>query len=301
MKKILLAIMSLAMACGIGVAAVGCGGNSGDEIHVFMREDGSGTRDAFEEKFGVESPLGSADTHNSTSAMMNAVAGDAASIGYASLGSVNTTVKKVTIGGVEASEENIYANIEDSSTGYAYWRYFNLAYLEENMTGAEANVLLQDFYEYIMSSDAQAAIEEEGYFSTTATHSAYSADPAIDSLSGDAARLTVGGSSSVSPLMEVLVEDYEALHTNVDITVQTLDSTAGATNTISGTYDLGMLSRELKDEEKASLQNAYLAVDGIAVIVNNENSVSDLTAAQVKDIFEGTITTWSAITGSSEE
>ena len=132
-------------------------------------------------------------------------------------------------------------------------------------------------------------------FSTTATHSDYSADPAIDSLSGDAASLTVGGSSSVSPLMEVLVEDYEALHTNVDITVQTLDSTAGATNTISGTYDLGMLSRELKDEEKASLQNAYLAVDGIAVIVNKANPCTDLSVDQLKAIYSGEVENWADV------
>lgn len=153
-----------------------------------------------------------------------------------------------------------------------------------------------------MSSDAQERIEEEGYFSTTAEHTAYSPDAVIDSLTGDAATLTVGGSSSVYPLMAELAQDYEALHENITIEVESQDSTAGASNTISGTYDLGMLSRELKDTETSQgLVAAYLAVDGIAVIVNNENSVSDLTAAQVKEIFEGTITTWSAITGSSEE
>lgn len=298
MKKFLLAVMALVLACGIGFAAVGCNSNEpADAIHVFVREDGSGTRDAFEEKFGIENLKGEVDTHQSTSAMMNAVAGDEYAIGYVSLGSINSTVKALTIGGEVASKDNVYANINNESEGYAYWRYFNVAYKQATM---DTNVLLADFFEYIMSQDAQTAIEEENYFSTVGDHAAYTPDPQIASLTGDAAVLDVGGSSSVHPLMLVLAEDYKALHSNVTINVEQLDSTAGATGANDGTFDLGMLSRELKTEEAANLVGAHIAVDGIAIVVNNANTVADLTAAQVKDIFEGKITAWSEITGEAE-
>lgn len=255
-------------------------------ITVISREDGSGTRGAFIELFGVERKDADgnkvdhttdlAEITNSTSVMMTTVAGNVNAIGYCSLGSLNDSVKALTISGVQATADNI------KSGDYTISRPFNIA------TKADISDLAADFIGYIMSADGQAIIEEEGYIAV-AEGEAYTP-------SGLTGKITVAGSSSVTPVMEVLKEGYTALNPEVTIEVQQSDSSTGVTSAIEGTCDIGMASRDLKDSEtEQGVSSTTIAMDGIAVIVNLGNAVSDLTPEQVCSIYTGEITDWSAL------
>lgn len=285
--------MMVAAACAL---LVGCGGNNESEssegssndaaINVVSREDGSGTRGAFVELFGVESEDENGETvdntttnaaiTNSTAVMMTTVSGDANAIGYISLGSLNDTVKAVNIDGAEATVENI----ENGS--YTVSRPFNV------VTAGELSEPAQDFMNFIMSDEGQAVVSEEGYIPVETT-GAYEA-------AGVSGRVVVAGSSSVTPVMEKLAEAYKALNPDVEVEVNQSDSTTGVTSALEGACDIGMASRDLKDSETAEGATAtVIATDGIAVIVNNESSVTDLTTDQVRQIFTGEITNWSEI------
>ena len=255
-------------------------------ISVYSREDGSGTRSAFVELMGVEQEDESgekvdmttqdATITNNTSVMMTGVARDPYAIGYVSLGSLNDTVKAVSIDGVAPSVDTV----KDGS--YVVSRPFNIA------TQSEVSEAAQDFIDYILSAEGQAIVSEEGYITID------DAAPAFEggSASGD---VVVAGSSSVSPVMEKLAEAYMALNSNVNIEIQTTDSSSGMTAAMDGTCDIGMASRALKDEETASLTGTQIALDGIAVIVNNENPVENLTSEQVQSIYTGATTAWADV------
>lgn len=254
-------------------------------IAVYSREDGSGTRGAFIELFGVEEKDESGEKvdntteeaiiTNSTDVMLTSVAGDTYAIGYVSLGSLNDTVKAVKIDGAEATVENI------KSGTYKIARPFNIA------TKGEVSEAAQDFINYIMSGDGQKVISDNGYIGDDSA-------AAFES-NGAEGKVVVGGSSSVSPVMEKLIEAYKAVNANVEIELQTSDSTTGMTGAADGTLDIGMASRELKDSEtEAGLTATKIAMDGIAVIVNQENPVEDLSSDTVKGIFTGGTTTWDA-------
>ena len=254
-------------------------------IAVYSREDGSGTRGAFIELFGVEEKDESGEKvdntteeaiiTNSTDVMLTSVAGDTYAIGYVSLGSLNDTVKAVKIDGAEATVENI------KSGTYKIARPFNIA------TKGEVGEAAQDFINYIMSGDGQKVISDNGYIGDDSA-------AAFES-NGAEGKVVVGGSSSVSPVMEKLIEAYKAVNANVEIELQTSDSTTGMTGAADGTLDIGMASRELKDSEtEEGLTATKIAMDGIAVIVNQENPVEDLSSDTVKGIFTGETTTWDA-------
>ena len=254
-------------------------------IAVYSREDGSGTRGAFIELFGVEEKDESGEKvdntteeaiiTNSTDVMLTSVAGDTYAIGYVSLGSLNDTVKAVKIDGAEATVENI------KSGTYKIARPFNIA------TKGEVSEVAQDFINYIMSGDGQKVISDNGYIGDDSA-------AAFES-NGAEGKVVVGGSSSVSPVMEKLIEAYKAVNANVEIELQTSDSTTGMTGAADGTLDIGMASRELKDSEtEEGLTATKIAMDGIAVIVNQENPVEDLSSDTVKGIFTGGTTTWDA-------
>ena len=251
-------------------------------ITVISREEGSGTRGAFTELFGVlnsdkvDQTTDRAETTNSTSVMMTSVSGNPDAIGYISLGSLNNTVKAAKIDGVEASVANI------NNGTYTISRPFNIA------TKEGASTLAQDFIGFIMSKNGQDIVESSGYIRVEDTGAYSGTKPS--------GKIVVGGSSSVSPVMEKLVEGYLALNSGADIELQTSDSSTGMNNTIDGVCDIGMASRELKaSEHEAGLNDLALAMDGIAVIVNNGSPVSNLTKEQVRQIFTGEITNWSAI------
>lgn len=253
-------------------------------ISVVTREEGSGTRDAFTELTGVlvkdgdnktDNTTTSAVTINSTEAVITNVKDNDAAIGYISLGSLNDTVKALKIGGVEATADNV------KSGDYAVSRPFNIAYK------GELSDVTQDFVDYIMSSDGQKIVSDNGYV-TVSENAAYSGKK-------PSGKISVAGSSSVSPVMEKLAEAYQKVNTNAKVEIQTSDSSAGMQSAMGGTCDIGMASRDLKDEEKSALKVETIAKDGIAVIVNNANTCDDLTLDQVKSIYTGETTVWSDI------
>lgn len=256
-------------------------------IVVVSREDGSGTRGAFVELFGIEQKdesgekvdmtIPTAEITNSTSVMMTTVAGNSAAIGYISLGSLDETVKAVKIDGAEASVETV----KDGS--YKVSRPFNIVTKTEGVSEAA-----QNFIDYIMSAEGQAVINEEGYIG----------DDAAEAFAGAAGSgtVTVAGSSSVTPVMEKLAEAYEAINGNVDVQVQQSDSTTGITNAIDGVCDIGMASRAVNDDELSQgVEATVIATDGIAVIVSPDSPVDELTSEQVMQIYTGEVTDWSEI------
>lgn len=275
MKKFL-ALLSCAVL--MAATAVGCGSQN-EKITVVSREDGSGTRSAFSELMGIvkddkDNTTDTAEVTNSTSVMLTTVAGNKAAIGYVSLGSLNDTVKAIKVDGVEATAENVKAG------KYAVSRPFNI------VTGKDLTPLAQDFISYILSTDGQAVVDEKGYISVTQGE-AYKA-------SGQTGTLTIAGSTSVAPLMEVLADKYMALNSGVKIEIQQSGSSAGITSAVEGVCQIGMASRELKDSETAKGVTATkIAMDGIAVIVNKDNSFSELTSDQIRKIYTGETTQWS--------
>lgn len=213
---------------------------------------------------------------NNTSAMLMTVEGDEQAIGYVSLGSLNEKVKAVKVEDVEATAENV------SNGTYKIARPFNIAFKADGQSD-----LSKDFIAYIMSEEGQTIINEHGYVGSN--------DAAAYEGNGAEGKLVVGGSSSVSPVMEKLIEAYKAVNPKADIELQTTDSTTGMTAAIDGTYDIGMASRELKDDEAAALSHQAIAMDGIAVIVNQANPTDELSVEQIGSIFTGELTKWNEI------
>ena len=293
MKKF---IAVLTMTGMMAALAAGCGSDEkssegGEEgawdaanaISVVSREEGSGTRGAFTELFGVvdedDNDMTTADAQvtNNTSVMMTTVSENEYAIGYISLGSLDESlVKALKIDGAEATAENI----ENGS--YKVSRPFNVA-VKPDLDNAVA----QDFMAFIMSTEGQEVVSAGGYIPV--------ADVQAYAGSAPKGSCVVGGSSSVSPLMEKLIEAYGEVNPNATIELQTSDSTTGMTSAIEGSYDIGMASRELKDEEAAELTGTVIATDGIAVIVNLNNPTEDMSVDQVKSIYVGDVTTWDAI------
>ena len=297
LRKFMTMFMIMAMTAGL---TVGCGSSSSEtseegeaawdssmDITIVSREDGSGTRGAFIELFGIEVKDESgekidmtteeAQITNSTSVMMTTVAGDEYAIGYVSMGSLDDSVKAVKIDGAEATAENV------KSGEYKVSRPFNIA-TREDMDNAAA----EDFINFILSADGQAIVSENGYI-------ALDAEGTFES-TGAEGKVVVGGSSSVSPVMEKLIEAYKEVNPNAEIELQTTDSTTGMTSAIDGSYDIGMASRELKDEEIAGgLVGQVIATDGIAVIVNLNNPTENMTVDQVNTIYVGEAYTWDEV------
>lgn len=290
--KLVLTLVAACMAISLGWL-VGCSsgekqqegsGQSAEDISVYSREDGSGTRGAFIELFGLEekddqgnkvdTTTDAAAITNSTSVMMTSVKGDPGAIGYISLGSLDDSVKSLKIDGVEATADNV----KDGS--YKIARPFNIVTTDELTPAA------QDFITFIMSKEGQTIVEDNGYI-------AVSEDAASYTPTGTSEKIVVAGSSSVTPVMEKLAEAYEQANPEATIEVQQSDSTTGVTMAIEGTCDIGMASRELKDSEMGKgAQSQAIARDGIAVIVPVESAIEGLTSDQVKQIFSGTITSW---------
>ncbi len=283
MKKTLAIALMLVLMLGLSIQALADG-----EITVVSREDGSGTRGAFIELFGVEvknadgkkedMTTEDAEITNSTSVMLTSVAGNPAAIGYVSLGSLNDTVKALAIDGVAPSTDGV----KDGS--YKIARPFNI------VLSAKAGDAAKAFVDFILSADGQKVVTDNGYVSV--------GEPKPFAGSTIAGKIVVAGSSSVTPVMEKLKEAYIALNPNAEIEVQQSDSTTGIQSTIDGICDIGMASRALKDTESAAgLTPTTIAMDGIAVIVNQESAVSGLTSEQVRSIYTGETTDWSAING----
>ena len=260
--------------------------DTSSDISVVSREDGSGTRGAFIELFGVEEKDVNGDKvdyttdeaiiANSTEIVMTTVAGDDYAIGYSSLGSLNDTVKAVKIDGAEPTADNI------NNGSYTISRPFNIA------TKGDVSDVAQDFINYIMSADGQQIIEDNGYIKAS--------DAGAFESNGASGKIVVAGSSSVTPVMEKLQEAYQKVNSGAEIEIQESDSTTGMTAAMDGTCDIGMASRELKDTEvNGGLTATVIAKDGIAIIVNKNNPTEDLTKDQVNSIFRGEVTTWDEV------
>ena len=260
--------------------------DTAQDIAVFTREDGSGTRGAFIELTGVEQKdadgkkvdmtTEAAAVQSSTNGVMTAVANDATAIGYISLGSLNDTVKAVTVDGVKAGADTV----KDGS--YTLARPFNLV-----TNGDATDPVAVDFIAYCLSADGQALATDKGYIGSEG-EAFTSAQPA--------GKIVVGGSSSVAPLMEKLVEAYKTVNPNAEIEHLTTDSTTGVSGALDGSYTIGLASRELKDSEtEAGAKATVLAMDGIAVVVNPENPIENLTVDQIKSIYVGEVTTWDEV------
>ena len=260
--------------------------DTSSDISVVSREDGSGTRGAFIELFGVDEKDANGDKvdyttdeaiiANSTEIVMTTVAGDDYAIGYSSLGSLNDTVKAVKIDGAEPTADNI------NNGSYTISRPFNIA------TKGDVSDVAQDFINYIMSADGQQIIEDNGYIKAS--------DAGAFESNGASGKIVVAGSSSVTPVMEKLQEAYQKVNSGAEIEIQESDSTTGMTAAMDGTCDIGMASRELKDTEiDGGLTATVIAKDGIAIIVNKNNPTEDLTKDQVNSIFRGEVTTWDEV------
>lgn len=287
-----LCLASLATGCGNGdITSSGSGsGNqasSSQPITVVSREDGSGTRGAFIELTGVQekdadgnkvdNTTDDAIISNSTEIMMTTVSGDEYAIGYSSTGSLNDTVKALNVNGVEPTSENI------KSGEYTLSRPFNVA------TKGDAKGLAKDFMDYILSAQGQQVVEENGYIASVDDAKEFKS-------SGEEGKIVVAGSSSVTPVMEKLAEAYKSINTKAEIEIQESDSTTGMTAASDGTCDIGMASRELEESEKdAGLVSTAIAMDGIAVIVNNSNSLTDISTDIVKAVFTGETTDWNDV------
>lgn len=298
-KRLVMMAMGALLALGaFGLMGCSGGGNAGSgdggegdgaagavpsgEVSVYSREDGSGTRGAFVELMGIEEKDASGEKvdmtttsaviTNSTSVMMTSVAGDENGIGYISLGSLNDTVKALKIDGAEATAANV------KSGDYQVARPFNI------VTKDGLSDVAQDFIDFIMSSDGQKIVEEEGYISVAESAAAYTG-------SDQSGKIVIAGSSSVTPVMEKLAEAYKAINSGVTIEVNQSDSTTGVNMATEGTCDIGMVSRELKDSE-TGVTPTVIAQDGIAIIVNNASTVDGLSSEQVKGIYTGEIANW---------
>lgn len=276
---------------GASSSDAGSGADSGSAsqpISVVSREDGSGTRGAFVELTGVEekdadgnktdNTTADAIISNSTEIMMTTVSGDEYAIGYSSTGSLNDTVKALNVDGVEPTAQNI----KDGK--YSLSRPFNIA------TKGTPGKLAQDFIDYILSEEGQKVVEDNGYIASVDSAKAFKS-------SGESGKLVVAGSSSVTPVMEKLAEAYKAVNKKAEIEIQESDSTTGMTAAADGTCDIGMASRELEDSEKdKGLTSQAIALDGIAVIVNTQNTRTEITTDMVKKIFTGEVTDWNDVT-----
>lgn len=286
-----LKLLAAILTCMTVLAAfAGCAKKSGfdmsSEITVISREDGSGTRGAFVELIGIEQKdangekvdhtVSTADITQSTGVMMTSVSQNTHAIGYISLGSLNDSVKALKIDGAEATVENI------KNGSYKISRPFNIA-TKENLSE-----VAKDFVDFILSEDGQKIVEQNGYIAAS--------DAAAFSGKKPSGKITIAGSSSVTPVMEKLKEAYLAINTNANIEINQSDSTTGVNSVINDICDIGMASRELKDSELSSgITPTVIALDGIAVIVNNKNTVDNLTVEQVRKIYMGDVTKWSDV------
>lgn len=286
MKKVITIVISLILALAMFSGCTQTGFNQDTAITVISREEGSGTRGAFIELFEIEQKnsegvkvdrtIATADINSSTGVVLASVAQNMYSIGYISLGSLNDTVKALQVDGADATVENI------KSGTYKVSRPFNIA-VKEGLSE-----VAQDFVNYILSKEGQAVVESAGYISALAG----------DSYSGikPSGTVTVAGSSSVTPVMEKLKEAYAVLNPNAVIEINQSDSTTGVNSAIEGICDIGMASRTLKESEiEKGVTPTVIAIDGIAIIVNNENPLTGMTKDEVTKIYIGEITSWSEI------
>ena len=274
MKKIFALVLTFALTlCTLG-ALTSCGGAKFDEnknISVVAREDGSGTKSAFMEIIGLK---GKADVSGviigaNTAAVLGEVKGNPLAIGYDSLGYVTDEVKMLKVDGVAATVENV------KNGTYKISRPLNVVY-QESKVASEVNTA---FLTFLQSSDAQNIISDNGYVSTKDGAVAYTVVPG---LSGE---INISGSTSLKPLMEKLAAKFEAVQSGVKVTVGGGGSGTGYNDAKNGVSDFGMISEKFKTEKAENCTYYEVAKDGIAVIVNKENPLDNISMEDLGNIY----------------
>ncbi len=258
--------------------------DSSNEINVVSRENGSGTRGAFVEMFGILEKTEDTESDNTTEeamivnkagVVMTTVVQDKYAIGYISLGSINDTIKPIKINEVEATVDNILNGSYESARPFLV------------VTKDDSNELANDLISFILSAEGQAIIGE--------SYVPVGDEPLEYVSSGHSGKLSIGGSTSVAPIMEKLVEAYKEKNPDVVIDIQETGSSAGISGAMEGSVDVGMSSRDLKEEEANVLTQTAIAYDGLVLVVNNKNPLENLTSEQVKNIFIGEYSTWNEV------
>ena len=274
MKKFFALVLTFALTlCTLG-ALTSCGGAKFDEnknISVVAREDGSGTKSAFMEIIGLK---GKADVSGviigaNTAAVLGEVKGNPLAIGYDSLGYVTDEVKMLKVDGVAATVENV------KNGTYKISRPLNVVY-QESKVASEVNTA---FLAFLQSSDAQKIISDNGYVSTKDGAVAYTVVPG---LSGE---INISGSTSLKPLMEKLAAKFEAVQSGVKVTVGGGGSGTGYNDAKNGVSDFGMISEKFETEKAENCTYYEVAKDGIAVIVNKENPLDNISMEDLKNIY----------------
>ena len=291
---VILAVSVLAGCGGNGDSSTGSTGSttaagsfdSTKDITVISREASSGTRGAFDEIMGLIEKSGNSEVNklfseaviaSSTDEVPAKVEVDKYAIGYTSIGAVNDSVKALKVDGVEATEENV------KNGTYKVSRPFIIA------SKGEASGIAADFIQYATSTQGQEIVKSLGFVTIDGAKE-YTAPSTA--LSG---KLTLSGSTSTEKVIEKLREEYVKLNPGVSIEVTYNGSGAGIKDAQEGKSQLALSSRELKDEEKAALTPTVFANDGIAVIVNKDNTTTEMTTEQIKKVFTGEVRTWDKV------
>ena len=253
-----------------------------NSIHVISREAGSGTRSTFVKTFALTDEKGydltraDADINDSTGVMIANVSSDVSAIGYASIVALSQRVKALSIDGVSPTPENVISGKYKANRAL-------LVVIRPDIS-EEA----YDFINYILSEQGQDVVNRAGYVSLP-----YCNEYQKNDLSG---KVTVAGSSSVAPVIERLAEKYE-LVSGIDIEIQQSDSSSGIRSLSEGICDIALSSRDLTQTELSYGLVAYeIAYDALAVIVNPENTLTDLSSEQIKAIYKGDIHYWYEVT-----
>ena len=259
-------------------------------MFVLVREEGSGTRAAFEQLF-LNNNAGT-HTFYSNIDMLDAVASEFLTIGYISLGAKNYFIKALYIDGVAPTAENVI------SGSYSFTRPFNI------ITRQAVSDTTQDFYNFILSAEGQDILEEHGFARV------HQGQPFAGTLAPGLVR--INGSSSMAPVMQELASAYMSLNLNSFIEIKVTNSAAGLEAitvdsasmyhqaspenlylSANGHFDIGLVSYALASAElAANLNSTTIAYDGIAVIVNHANAINGLDSEVISAIFNGEINNW---------
>lgn len=255
------------------------------EITVISREASSGTRTAFDELMKIKVSDNGTETNllfpeavivNSTDEVSSKVEVDPYAIGYTSLGSVNEQVKALKVDGISATENAVKDGFYQVSR--------DLLVAAPN-TPSEVTA---DFIKFMMSKQGQGIVLDTGFIQAAEAAPEYTA-------SGMTGKITISGSTSCEKSMEKLKEAYQKLNPDVTIEINYSGSGAGIKDALANKVDLAMSSRNLTEEESASLTPTVFAHDGIAVIVNPANPIDEITSSQITEIFTGDVRTWDAV------
>lgn len=266
------------------------GDGFGGAIAVVSREEGSGSRSAFEElvdvntEEGVNDMTGDALIRPGNGDVASQVEGHATSIGYISFSTfVNAgdSLRGLEIDGAAPTLENFL------SEDYTLARPFVMIYRKADLTDVE-----RAFIEFAQSTEGLEVLSEAGTIVDVTAGEAFDAD----AHAGISGTMTLGGSTSTESTAVRLAEEFRAIFPNVDFTYDSHGSGAGISGGQDGTYVIGFSSRELREGELEDGSSAFTyAIDGLVMVVHPTNPLIGLTIAQIRDIYMGEVTDWSEL------